>query len=193
MAPNEDFSMILPAIALVATALQGGPPPAGGPLPNLNVPPGNPITVEKALLGKALFFEEQLSATNTTACSTCHISSAGSSDPRSSSLDPASIAPGFDGLFGTADDVVGSRGVPASDSQGVYQFDGSFGFGDQVTGRKSPPAINAAFLQRLFWDGRADDIFLDPETSAVVLPFFAALETQAAGPRATAHKPGDRA
>ena len=174
--------MLLAAFSFVALSLQGGPPPAGGPLPALNVPAGNPITPAKALLGQALFWEEQLSATGTTACATCHIPAAGSSDPRSVPGDTLSVAPGFDGLFGTGDDVVGSRGVPASDALGFYDFDAQFGFREQVTPRKSPPVINAAFFDSLFWDGRADDVFSDPETGAVLLPAFAALETQAAGP-----------
>ena len=36
-------------------------------------PAGNPTTPQKALLGKALFWDEQLSSSRTVACGTCHI------------------------------------------------------------------------------------------------------------------------
>ena len=42
---------------------QLGPPTA---------PSSNPITEEKRILGKLLFWEEQLSSDNTMACGTCH-------------------------------------------------------------------------------------------------------------------------
>ena len=40
----------------------------------------NPFSPEKALLGKALFWDEQLSSDNTMACGTCHRPAAGGSD-----------------------------------------------------------------------------------------------------------------
>src|SRR5688572_7942655 len=73
------------------------------------VPPaGNPITQQKALLGMALFWEEQLSTSNTIACGTCHAFSRGGVDPRAGTR----AHPGADGVFGTADDVQGAIGVP---------------------------------------------------------------------------------
>jgi cytochrome c peroxidase len=144
------------------------------------VPPGNPITVPKSLLGKALFWDEQLSATRSTACGTCHIPGNGGSDPRSAL--PGSSHPGFDGLFGTPDDVRGSRGVANSEADGDWASVQFFGLAEQVTSRKAPTMINAVYSPLLFWDGRAGPNFIDPVTGAVVLPQQGALEAQASAP-----------
>ena len=45
-------------------------------------PAANPTTAEKALLGKALFWDEQLSSSRTVACGTCHRHDHGGCDPR---------------------------------------------------------------------------------------------------------------
>lgn len=139
-------------------------------------PPENPTTPAKALLGKALFWDEQLSATKTMACGTCHRFEQGGADPR------LGIHPGFDGVFATADDVVGSPGVVASDAAGVYQPAAPFPFAPQVSKRRAQGVIDAAFAPALFWDGRADATFEDPITGAVAATGFAALESQAAEP-----------
>jgi cytochrome c peroxidase len=153
----------------------------GGGLPPVPVPPGNPITPNKTLLGKALFFEEQVSATHTVACATCHgIRTGGGSDPRS--LFPGSTHPGVDGLFGTRDDIRGSRGVIGKEPSGPYRATPFFGLAEQVTGRRAMTVVNAAFVPEAFWDGRARNAFVDPLTQAVVLPDRAALESQAVGP-----------
>ncbi|MCP3920818.1 MAG: hypothetical protein GY711_35270 [bacterium] len=172
---------VLLAVPTPATLAQGPPPPLGGPLPPQPVPAGNPITTSKSQLGKALFWDEQLSSTRTVACGSCHISSQGGSDPRSTSA-ATSTHPGNDGGFGTPDDVIGSRGVPQSHADGTYEFEPSFGLNEQVTGRKANSTINAGYPDELFWDGRASEVFRDPVTDAVLLPTDAALESQAAGP-----------
>ncbi len=162
------------AASLLATALyaQLGPPPE---------PPGNPVTLSKARLGKVLFWDEQLSSPRTVACASCHILSAGGSDPRSLTS-PLAVNPGPDALFGTDDDVLGSPGVPLSDSDGLYHWSELFGLTEQATGRRAPAAINAGYSPELFWDGRAANEFRDPITNQVVLPSGAALESQAVGP-----------
>jgi cytochrome c peroxidase len=177
---------LFPAALLGLSALAGaqGPPPPPPPPPPLLPPPvpaGNPITPEKVLLGKALFWDEQLSSTRTVACGTCHILGAGSSDPRSDGSINSQHA-GPDGLFGTADDITGSPGVIRNQQDGHYLKDPSFDLRLQVTARKSPSAINAAYANQLFWDGRADDTFVDPISGVVVLPNGAALESQAVAP-----------
>ena len=164
----------------IASAQGPPPPPAGGPIPPLAVPIGNPITAAKTQLGKALFWDEQLSSTRMTACATCHIPSAGGTDPRS--VGSGTIHPGFDGLFGTSDDVVGSLGQILSDATGLYTESAEFGLDVQVTPRKTPTMIDAAYAPSLFWDGRATSNFQDPLTGATVLFANAALESQAAGP-----------
>ncbi|MCR9246353.1 MAG: hypothetical protein NXI31_15075 [bacterium] len=140
-------------------------------------PAGNPSTPGKVALGKALFWDEQLSSSRSVACGTCHRWDSGGADPRTDS-----VHPGADGVFGTADDVVGSPGVVRHDASGAWLEDALFGVQPKVTPRKSPSPINAAYLTELFWDGRADDVFRDPVTNQVVLASGAALENQAAGP-----------
>ena len=145
-------------------------------VPPVPTPPGNPVTAEKAVLGKILFWDEQLSTDNTVACGTCHQPNAGSSDPR------GGVHPGPDGIFMSPDDVFGSLGVPAMDVDAVAVDDASFGFGPQVTDRSSPTFLGSLWAPELFWDGRAPAQFLDPETGAVSLNGRAALESQAVAP-----------
>jgi cytochrome c peroxidase len=144
-------------------------------------PAGNPTTPQKALLGKALFWDEQLSASRTVACGTCHVFGHGGGDPRSVNV----THPGRDGVFGTADDIHGSSGVVRQDVAGVYSPSALFGIRPQSTGRRAPSPINAAYEFSLFWDGRAGNSFADPVTNAVLLTSDAALESQAAGPPAS--------
>jgi cytochrome c peroxidase len=156
-----------------------------GPVPPLEAPPvpiGNPITAAKTYLGKVLFWDEQLSSTKTVACGTCHHAGSGGTDPRSVFNLAASTNPGPDGIFGNADDIIGSRGVPQNNANGTYSWSNMFGFNDQVTGRSSISYLNAAYSPTLFWDGRADDVFRDPLTNAIVINGGAALESQVLGP-----------
>ncbi len=160
-------------VALIAIARsQAG---ALGPLPPPPFPPGNPITPAKANLGRTLFWDEQLSSTNTTACGSCHVFGHGGSDPRTSS---ATAHPGPDGVGGNADDVFGSPGVPRTEADGVYALAPFFRLGTQITPRKSPSLINAAYVPNVLWDGRAGTEFRDPVTDRVVLPARASLESQ---------------
>jgi cytochrome c peroxidase len=156
-----------------------------GPFSPLDPPPvpeGNPITAAKASLGKALFWDEQLSSTRTVSCGTCHRPATGGSDPRTVFGDNASRHPGADGIFGNADDVFGSPGVPRNDIEGSY-LGSPFGFNDQVTNRKSPSYLNAGYSTTgLFWDGRATNEFRDPITNTVLLDQHASLESQIVGP-----------
>jgi cytochrome c peroxidase len=157
-----------------------------GPVPPLEappVPPGNPITATKAYLGKVLFWDEQLSSTRTVSCGTCHHSASGGTDPRSRSVALQSQTnAGPDTLFGTADDIRGSAGVPLNNADGTYSKSPIYGINDQVTGRRSVSYVNAAYFPVLFWDGRALNQFRDPITNAIILNNGGALESQAAGP-----------
>jgi len=146
--------------------------------PPVPTPPGNPTTAQKALLGKALFWDEQLSSDRTIACGTCHIFGHGGTDPRSTNA----THPGSDAVFGTADDIHGSPGVVRQDASGNQTGDAMFGVRPQSTKRRAPSVINAAYETVLFWDGRATDVFTDPTTGLVSLPYYAALESQIAGP-----------
>jgi cytochrome c peroxidase len=147
------------------------------------VPTGNPVTTAKVQLGKALFFEEQISADRRMACATCHVMERGSSDPRAS--DPLSVHPGADGRFATRDDVRGSLGLVAREADGRYRKDAVFGLRPQVTDRRAMPVINAAFARELFWDGRSRGDLVDPVTRRVALTGPVALEVQALVPLAS--------
>ncbi|MGB2752127.1 MAG: cytochrome c peroxidase [Pyrinomonadaceae bacterium] len=155
-----------------------------GPAPQLNPPPpapvGNETTATKIYLGKALFWDEQMSSTRTVSCGTCHHSNNGGTDPRS--VASTTINPGADAILGTPDDVRGSAGVPFTNPDGSYTSVPNYGLNAQVTGRKSVSHINSAYPPILFWDGRATGQFIDPLTNNVLLPNGAALESQAAGP-----------
>lgn len=154
---------------------------AAAQLPSVPVPAGNPITADKANLGKVLFWDEQLSSTRAIACGTCHVPATGGSDPRSGG--PGSTHPGPDGVFGTGDDSIGSPGVVRSRADGTYLPTPWFGLDPQVTRRKSNSMINAAYQSRtMFWDGRANGVFRDPLTGEVLLRRDAALESQVVEP-----------
>ena len=150
---------------------------ARGAMPPVPVPPENPITEGKRVLGKTLFWDEQLSSDGTIACGTCHVSGRSMSDPR------IGVHPGADGLFGSPDDILGSPGVVRRDHNLDPIFDDVFGFNPQVTGRSAPTAMGGAqYAADLFWDGRARSTFIDPQTSAVSIPLGGGLESQAIGP-----------
>lgn len=158
---------------------QQGPVPPLGPPP---VPAGNPITAAKVYLGKALFWDEQMSSTRTVACGTCHKASGGGDDLRAFTSPSTSTNPGIDQLFGDADDIVASKGVPQNNFDGTYLLSNTYGVNEQVTGRSSMSYLNAAYSTLAFWDGRASDVFRDPLTNTIVLNGGGALESQVLGP-----------
>jgi cytochrome c peroxidase len=146
-------------------------------------PPGNEMTAAKAYLGKALFWDEQLSSTKTVSCGTCHRPDKGGSDPRTVINSTRSQNPGFDGTFNTADDVFASPGVPQSSVDGIYTLNPVYGYNEQVTGRKAPSYLNSGYSTNgLFWDGRATEQFHDQITGEILLAGGASLESQSAGP-----------
>jgi cytochrome c peroxidase len=170
--------MLKPALALwfvlgVLTEVAAQAPPALPPPP---VPPENPITEAKRVLGKVLFWDESLSSDGTVACGTCHRGLAGGSDAR------IAIHPGPDVLAPSPDDIAASLGVIRADATGTPIEDPVFGFGVQVTGRSANSAIGAAYAPGLFWDGRATSRFDDPETGLPSITAGGALESQAVGP-----------
>ncbi len=160
------------------TAQQGPVAPLGPP----PVPAGNPITAAKVYLGKALFWDEQMSSTRTVACGTCHKASGGGDDLRSFTSPSSSTNPGIDQLFGGTDDIVASKGVPQNNPDGTYLSSQTYGLNEQVTGRSSMSYLNAGYYQLSFWDGRASDTFRDPITNAIIFTGGGALESQVLGP-----------
>lgn len=168
------------AAAFVVLALvPGGARAQGGPapLPPVPVPSENPISEEKRLLGKVLFWDEQVSGDNTVACGTCHSLGRSGTEAR-----PPAIHPGLDEVFGTPDDVRASFGVVHADVNGTAVVDELFGLNRQVTRRSANSAVNAGYPPELFWDGRAGQTFLDPDSGQVSIAVGGALENQAIGP-----------
>ena len=165
------FGLVM-ACGSAAFAQGGGVPP----LPEVEFPAENPFSEAKRVLGKMLFFDEQLSSDNTMACATCHIPGAGGADPR------LAVHPGADGVLGTNDDLNTSPGVIRADASASYDPDPIFGMDPQLTDRAANTALMAMFADELFWDGRAPSRFEDPETGETVIASGGALESQAVGP-----------
>ena len=155
----------------VVIAFAGCAPDFQGNLPPVPTPAGNPPSEAKRVLGKILFWDEQLSSDDTVACGTCHIPAHGGADPR------AGLHPGR--KPGTFDDVAGSPGIVSLDPHGRPQEHPVFGFEPQVTPRVSPSNFGALWAPELFWDGRAGGRFVDPVSGVVVLETGGALENQA--------------
>jgi len=175
--PFRPCKPILPLIASAAVAFVATTSAHAQALPPVPVPTENPITEPKRILGKLLFWEEQLSSDDTVACGTCHLPEAAGADPR------GSIHPGPDGLFATSDDIVGSAGVVRRNSSGVPVLDPLFGFEPQVTNRSAPSFFNGIWSRDQFWDGRAGDVFVDPlDGTTVLIASGGGLENQAVAP-----------
>jgi cytochrome c peroxidase len=161
--PRPHLAAVLLAILASARAFAAVPP--------VPVPPENPITEPKRVLGKILFWDEQLSSDASVACGTCHRPAHGGADPR------AGRFPGSD--KGTIDDVRGSPGIVSLDRDGKPAHDPMFGAGPQVTPRLTPSNFGSLWASELFWDGRARSRFQDPLTGAVTIARGGAFENQA--------------
>jgi len=162
----------------------GGEPP----YPRVHFPRENPDSEAKDMLGKILFWDEQVGSDNTMACGTCHRpGSGGGSDPRA--VESTKWHPGDDGVFGTPDDIHGSQGIRyCTGGDGVTvsylaaPAPSPFGLNHQVTARKAPTYLDAMFAGDIFWDGRATSQFIDPLSKVVAIQAGGALENQAVGP-----------
>jgi cytochrome c peroxidase len=149
-----------------------------GQWPTPATPPGNRLSKERVLLGKMLFWDEQLSADRTVSCGTCHFPEAGGNDANGGARHP-----GADGILGTADDIFGSPGVVRQSQTGDYVHDPVFGVNRLVTGFNAPTPIGAAFFEAVFWDNRATSPFtFENGTTVPGFAVNAALESQAVGP-----------
>ena len=159
-------------VSLTMAALVGSQvgTPAAAQLPPVPVPAENPITEPKRVLGKILFWDEQLSSDDTTACGTCHRPASGGADPR------FGRHTGTD--KGTIDDVWGSPGVVHMNEAGETLEHPIFGFEPQVTRRVAPSNFGALWAGEVFWDGRAGSRFLDPLSGEVAIAEGGALENQ---------------
>lgn len=143
---------------------------ASAQLPPVPYPPENPPSEARRVLGKMLFWDEQMSWDDTVACGTCHRPAFGGSDPR------PGRHPGTD--KGTIDDVYGSPGVVLRDADGKPAAHAVFGMDPQVTPRTSPSNFMALWAEEIFWDGRADGRFVDPLSGKVLIDTGGALESQ---------------
>jgi hypothetical protein len=139
-------------------------------LPPVPVPAENPLTEGKRVLGKMLFWDEQLSSDGSIACGTCHRPAQGGADPR------VGRNAGVD--KGTIDDVLGSPGIVSLDRDGHPVSNPQFGFGPQVTPRAAPSNFGALWAEQVFWDGRAGSRVMDPLTGATAIARGGALENQ---------------
>jgi cytochrome c peroxidase len=172
----KSLPLLFASVAAVAFASAGQLAAQVSPLGPPTAPFENPITPEKAVLGKILFWEEQISSDDSMACGTCHQPSVGFADPREQAH------PGYDGLFNTADDIVTTPGVIRATSDGNFSPDPIFGLREQSTGRRTPDIFGALYSPTAFWDGRAEDAFYDPISGALLITYGGSLESQVAGP-----------
>ena len=118
-----------------------------GALPAVPEPPENPITEAKRVLGKALFWDEQLSIDNTVSCGSCHMAAAGGSDFR------IGVHPGADGVSPSPDDVFGSPGVVASNADADFENAPFFDLEVQATGRRAAARTRASAATQAATDG----------------------------------------
>jgi len=141
-------------------------------------PAQNPVTPEKVLLGKMLFWEEQLSGDDSMACGTCHQPEHGGADGR----ETIGFHPGLDGVLGTADDTRGSHSLVRQANNGDFTLSSQFGLRPQATQRTAPSVLGAGHHATLNWDGSIGGTFVDPETGVRRIPSGGALEAQALRP-----------
>lgn len=154
--------------------------PFAGVFPYPSSPRGNPFwepshpdwnfVKRQVMLGKALFWDEQLSSDSTMACGTCHAMVAGGTDGRIGAF-ATNAKNGSPGMF------------PQNDIQDHF-FEGLNGLLPgappapdvnrlkRVTGMTAPSMINAVFFNKLFWQHRAGPEFNDTNTGGSPLPGF---------------------
>ena len=161
----------LPSLVCALLVALAASTAAAAGLPPVPVPSENPITEPKRVLGKILFWDEQLSSDDSVACGTCHLPASGGADPR------IGRHPGID--KGTIDDVIGSPGIASLDDRGRPVEHPVFGFSPQVTARATPSIFGALWADELFWDGRAGGTVRDPITGEIAIERHGALEAQA--------------
>ena len=167
-------ALILPMLTLTTSLANAQD--QGLVLSDIPFPVENPISESKRILGKILFWEEQLSTDNSVACGTCHKPAIGGGDDR------LAAHPGPDFQFDTDNETIGSPGIPLYNADLKAVDQASFGFAPQVTRRASQSIFTAMYADALFWDGRARDQLIDPLTNEIVIESGGALENQALVP-----------
>lgn len=190
---KPSMRLLLPAMLCVTLAAQVVPPPPAPviilPAPLANVATPRPLLTgivrnEAALrvLGKALFWDQQLGGDGAVACATCHYHAGADHRPRNQANAGANAL--FDRLRGPgqtqtadlfpfgdrvnhpyADDKYSSQGTRQANFLAVnptgnpVDQSGTIVGHRQTTGRNAPSVINAVFNFRNFWDGRASEVF----------------------------------
>ena len=148
---------------------------AGNPQNN----PPTPYDDDRIQLGKALFWDEQVSTSNTMACATCHIPGVGGVDPR----------PGGDRLNSFLQPVIGSFGVVPQAQPGGPGTPIDYGFVAPPSPQETrgitpihvPTMIGAYMFRNLLWDASQGPTF-NWLGGPVLFPDWSALENQAVGP-----------
>jgi cytochrome c peroxidase len=132
------------------------------------------------LLGKALFWDMQVSSDNRVACASCHFHAGADHRPQnrvSQEAFRAGARVASAGIFPRQLTSAGESGLPDAGSELTGpEYPNIHGLNvRQIGKRHSPSVINAAYNVRHFWDGRAGDIFTgrtafgDADTAANVL------------------------
>jgi cytochrome c peroxidase len=161
------------------------------PYPPVAYPAANGQLDSKAMLGKILFWDEQMGQLDNMACGTCHRIQSGGSDSRTN--DPAAHLPGPNGVFETepditSDDIRGAQGVPKCNHDGSLTTPGDSTV--QVTTRKPPTYLDAMFAGQVFWDGHAGyckngegpgGCFYDPDLATTAAPLIVGTFDQTTG------------
>ena len=183
---RSGLMFIAPVFLLSAVCVAqniGDPIGRSGQWPLLETPPGNVFqstannayepaagshTEFLALLGLALFWDEQVSTNNTMACATCH-------SPENAGVDSR---PAFAG----PNNGSGSSGVLPMDGAGNYTVGTPTSQQRQVTPLVAPTMIGAAFASKLFWDTRVGPGFPMALAQSSLFMSNAALEAQSVEP-----------
>ncbi|MFK7740603.1 MAG: cytochrome-c peroxidase [Planctomycetota bacterium] len=147
----------------------------GNPQPN----PATPYLKDRINLGKALFWDEQVSTSNTMACGTCH-------KPESGGIDPRRPGKTFN-AFGQL--VLGSFGTIPQSQPGGPGTPIDYGFTAPPSNQATrgitpihvPTMIGAYMFRRQFWGLTAGPQF-NFSGGGVLFPDWSALENQAVGP-----------
>lgn len=153
--------------------------PAADPGNPQNNPP-TPYDLDRIELGKALFWDEQVSTSNTMACATCHIPQTGGIDPR----------PGGNRFNAFGQPVIGAFGVVPQAQPGGVGSPIDYGFVAPpsvqetrgITPIHVPTMIGAYMFNNLLWNSSQGPVFNWGGGGPVLFPGWSALENQAVGP-----------
>lgn len=148
---------------------------AGNPHPNIP----NAYLNNRIQLGKALFWDEQLSTSSTMACATCHLPEVGGVDRRLAGITANGLGQMIFGSFGTVPQA--QPGGPGTGIDYGFVAPPSFQETRGITPIHVPTMIGAYMFNRQFWDMRAGPVF-NFLGGGALFPNWSSLENQAVGP-----------